>query len=110
LASECPPPISTAAASDETTALRERLSVVEARAERAELRERKHQDLWATRYGEKVRELELLHAAQLLAASEAAADRYLRLYQRAADLAEKLSRYEKVEGFANAVESGLGGN
>ena len=90
--------------SDELLKLRAQLSTAEVRAEQAEARaalaeerELKHQSYWAGRYGARMDELELLHSAQLRAAGKLASERYLRLYQKAAQLAERLARYENVE-------------
>lgn len=103
LQAECAVPNSMPS-SDEFLKLRDQLSAAEVRAERAEARaalseerELKHQSYWAGRYGAKLDELELLHSAQLRAVGKSASERYLRLYQKAAQLAERLARYENVE-------------
>lgn len=113
LQAECAVPNSVPS-SDEFLKLRDRLGAVEVRAERAEARaalaeerEIKHQNYWAGRYGARLDELEQLHSAQLRAAGKLASERYLRLYQKAAQLAERLARYEEVVPLS-PVPEGLG--
>jgi hypothetical protein len=93
-------------ASRELEALQERLRVAEQRAQRAEEREIQHQDYWARRYIERVEELERTHARQLSSATQGASERYLRLYQWAAKLTNRLSRYELVEPLAMEIKDG----
>lgn len=75
--------------------LRRQLIEAEERAARAEEMERRHQDFWAARYQEKVEELEARMAAQV-AVSGVSPEQYLRLYQRAMELARRLAQYEEV--------------
>lgn len=86
--------------------LQEKLRLAEERAQRAENREIQHQDYWARRYAERVDELERVHAAQLGSANQSASERYLRLYQWAAQLRSRLSRYEVVEPPAVEIKGG----
>jgi hypothetical protein len=78
----------------ELETLRERARQAEARAALSEERERRHQDLWATRYAEKVAELEHQQARAGSASTGISHEQYLRVYQRAAELARRLARYE----------------
>jgi hypothetical protein len=79
----------------ELEALRARVTQAEARAALSEERERRHQDLWATRYAEKVAELENQRTRPgPSSATGISHDQYLRVYQRAAELARRLARYE----------------
>ncbi len=78
----------------ELEALRARVQQAEARASLSEERERRHQDLWATRYAEKVAELEQQQARPGPSAPGITHEQYLRVYQRAAELARRLARYE----------------
>lgn len=87
-----PPAVSDA--SDEISVLRERLRVSEARAAVSEERERQHQDLWASRYAEKVAELEKHRVRATARPVGVSHEQYLRVYQRAADLARRLAKYE----------------
>jgi hypothetical protein len=80
--------------SHEFQLLRERARAAEARAALSEERERRHQDLWAARYAEKLEELERLHARPAKATGGVTHEQYLRVYQRAAELARRLARYE----------------
>jgi hypothetical protein len=80
----------------DVVALRERLEAAEARAARSEEMERRHQDYWAKRYAEKADELERRYAAAIKARPAITTDQYLRLQQRIADLARRLSQYEPV--------------
>jgi hypothetical protein len=77
----------------ELEALQERVRVAEARAALSEERERQHQDLWAARYAEKVAQLERQpsRTTKVLGVTH---EQYLRVYQRAAELARRLSKYE----------------
>jgi len=81
----------------DTAALRERLQAAEARALRSEERERRHQEYWAKRYAEKADELERRHATAMKDRPAITTDHYLRLQQRAAELARRLSQYESVD-------------
>ena len=103
---ECPVVASPAPSSDQLAYLRERLRVAEERAARAEAREIQHQDYWARRYAERLEELERSHAIQLGSATRTASERYLRLYQWAARLTNRLSQYEAVESPAMELQSG----
>src|SRR5581483_11928003 len=89
-----PPPLP-----EELDDLQSKLRLALERAIRAEEREVQHQDYWARRYAERLEELERLHATQLSSATQNASERYLRLYQWAAQLKDRLSRYEVVEPF-----------
>lgn len=83
--------------SREIETLQERVRAAEARAALSEERERQHQDLWANRYAEKVAALE---KEQLNVARRAAGvthEQYLRVHQRAAELARRLAKYEDPE-------------
>ena len=80
--------------SEDLDLLRERVRVAEARAALSEERERQHQDLWANRYAEKVAELEK-HSQRVTArATGVTHEQYLRVYQRATELARRLAKYE----------------
>ena len=79
----------------DVTVLRRELAEAERRAARAEELERRHQDFWAERYREKVEELQVALGARK--PTGVSSEQYLRLYQRAAELARRLSRYEEVE-------------
>lgn len=81
---------------EELEALRERVRVAEARAALSEERERQHQDLWAARYAEKVAQLDR-QRPQVTKPSAVTHEQYLRLYQRAAELARRLAKYEDPE-------------
>lgn len=81
----------------DTAALLQRLEVAEARAARSEEMERRHQEYWAKRYAEKADELERRYAAGMKARPAITTDQYLRLQQRAAELARRLSQYESVD-------------
>ncbi|MGH8327856.1 MAG: hypothetical protein ACRET2_13975 [Steroidobacteraceae bacterium] len=83
--------------SADITALLPRLQAAEARAARSEEIERQHQDYWARRYAEKADELERRYAAALKSRPAITTDQYLRLQQRIAELARRLSQYESVE-------------
>ncbi|MGH7079189.1 MAG: hypothetical protein ACREFU_13990 [Acetobacteraceae bacterium] len=86
----------------DVAALRERLKAMERRAELAEERELRHQDLWANRYVEKIAEMEAAferkHAEQQAALAKPrpviTAEEYLRLHQRIAELTRRLAEYE----------------
>ena len=75
-------------------ALRERVRDAEARAALSEERERQHQDLWAQRYAEKVALLDRQQVSTARTLSGVTHEQYLRVYQRAAELARRLARYE----------------
>ena len=83
--------------SADVAALLDRLQAAEARAARAEELERHHQDFWAMRYAEKADELERRYAAALQARPAITTDQYLRLQQRAAELARRLAQYEPLD-------------
>jgi len=91
---------------DELEDLRVQLMAAVERASRAEEREIQHQDYWARRFAERLEELERMHATQLSLTTQGASERYLRLYQWSAKLAERLSRYEVVEPLAVETKSG----
>jgi hypothetical protein len=74
--------------------LRLRLSDAENRAALSEERERQHQDLWAARYAERLAELDQQQQRLNARSSGVPHDQYLRVYQRAAELARRLARYE----------------
>ena len=78
----------------ELETLRERVRQAEARAALSEERERQHQDLWAARYAEKVAELEQQQVRPGPRSTGVPPEQYLRVYQRAAELARRLARYE----------------
>jgi hypothetical protein len=93
------PPSTLPAQPEELEALRALLRAAQERAALSEERERLHQDLWAARYAEKVAQLEQqppprAAPAALVTASGITHDQYLRVYQRAADLARRLAKYE----------------
>jgi hypothetical protein len=77
----------------EIAALQERVRVAEARAALSEERERQHQDLWAARYAEKIAQLDR-QPSRTTKAVGVTHEQYLRVYQRAAELARRLSKYE----------------
>jgi hypothetical protein len=79
----------------DTTFLRQQLSDARARAARAEELERRHQDFWAARYDERVAELEQRTTPPT--PTGISPEQYLRLYRRAAELHNRLARYEEVE-------------
>jgi hypothetical protein len=106
---ECPLPLPETS-SEERSSLQQRLRIAEERAQRAEEREVQHQDYWATRYAEKLEELGRMHATQMQVATRSASERYLRVYQWAASLAERLSRYETVEPLASEARGGSSGS
>jgi uncharacterized membrane protein YccC len=87
------PPASSSAAFEELEALREKVRMAEARAALSEERERQHQDLWAARYAEKIAQLDRQqsHATKAVGVTH---EQYLRVYQRAAELARRLAKYE----------------
>jgi len=87
------PPAPPAAGSEEAERLRERVLAAESRAALSEERERQHQDLWANRYAEKVVELERQTRTTVRTVG-VTHEQYLRVYQRAADLARRLAKYE----------------
>jgi hypothetical protein len=82
-------------ASPSEESLREQLSIAEQRAARSEALERDHQDFWAARYEEKVSELTKRTAPP--SSGTVPSEQYLRLFQRATELARRLSKYEAVE-------------
>jgi hypothetical protein len=88
------PDASLAAGSRELETLRERVRAAEARAALSEERERQHQDLWANRYAEKIAELERQQSRATSRAAGVSHEQYLRVYQRAAELARRLAKYE----------------
>jgi hypothetical protein len=90
--SAIPAPIN---ATPSEVSLREQLSIAERRAARAEELERDHQDFWAAKYEEKVSELARRPAPP--SSGTVPSEQYLRLFQRAVDLARRLSKYEAVE-------------
>jgi len=87
-------PVNPGAGTDEIQVLRDRLRVSEARAAVSEERERQHQDLWASRYAEKVAELEKHQIRAMARPAGVTHEQYLRVYQRAVDLARRLAKYE----------------
>ena len=93
-AASAAPQVSTAAAEDEIEALRARVRAAEARALLSEERERHHQDLWASRYAEKIAELEKHQPRAASRVTGVSHEQYLRVYQRAAELARRLAKYE----------------
>jgi hypothetical protein len=82
------------ASEDELSALLERVRVAEARAALSEERERQHQDLWAARYAEKIAQLDRRPSRATHRADGVTHEQYLRVYQRAAELARRLAKYE----------------
>jgi hypothetical protein len=88
------PSASVSVESAELETLREQLRVAQARAALSEERERLHQDLWASRYAEKVAELEKPAPRGPVPSLGITHDQYLRVCQRAADLARRLAQYE----------------
>jgi hypothetical protein len=74
--------------------LREQLRLAQERAALSEERERRHQDLWASRYAEKVAQLDRQPNRAAVQAAAITHEQYLRVYQRAADLARRLAKYE----------------
>jgi hypothetical protein len=103
---EIPVGIGAAPAPEDLETLQQKLRLAEERAQRAEEREIQHQDYWARRYAERLEELERAHAGQLSSATRIASERYLRLYQWAAQLRGRLSRYERVEPPAVEIKDG----
>jgi hypothetical protein len=94
------PPVQLPSPPPDVTELLARLRAAEARAERAEELERSHQDFWARRYDQQLEELERQKAALKRAPSSGvSAEKYLRVCQRAAELARRLAEYEPVEPF-----------
>jgi len=87
-------PVSPGAETEGIELLRERLRVAEARAAVSEERERQHQDLWASRYAEKVAELQKHQTRAIARPVGVTNEQYLRVYQRAVDLARRLAKYE----------------
>lgn len=81
----------------DTAALLERLRAAEARAERSEEIERRHQDFWAKRYADKADELERRYRAALDSRPSITINQYLRLQQRIAELSRRLAQYEAVQ-------------
>lgn len=81
--------------SSDLASLRQQLFEAQQRAARAEELERRHQDFWAARYQEKLAELQYRVVAP--SSTGVSSEQYLRLYQRAAELASRLARYEEVE-------------
>jgi len=88
---------STMSLQSETRELQEQLKLAQQRALRAEELERRHQDYWAARYDERAQELELKYAESARSMSRVTSEQYLRLYQRAVELARRLARYETVD-------------
>jgi hypothetical protein len=84
----------TSLASEDLEALRARVRAAEARAALSEERERQHQDLWASRYAEKVAELEKQSQRATGRTTGVTHEQYLRVYQRATELARRLAKYE----------------
>jgi outer membrane murein-binding lipoprotein Lpp len=76
---------------EEVLILREQLRAAVERAERAELRERAHQDHWAARYAEQVAALRRSSQTSVEGVSH---QQYLAIHQRAAALRRRLARYE----------------
>jgi hypothetical protein len=75
-------------------ALNQRVRTAEARASLSEERERHHQDLWAARYAEKVAQIDRQQVRATKVIGGVTHEQYLRLYQRAAELARRLAKYE----------------
>jgi len=97
-------PSSASAASEDLRALRERVQIAEARAALSEERERQHQDLWASRYAEKVAALEKQSLRATNRANGVTHEQYLRVYQRATELARRLAKYEDPDKPATAAQ------
>jgi outer membrane murein-binding lipoprotein Lpp len=76
---------------EEVLTLREQLRAAVERAERAEQRERAHQDYWAARYAEQVAALSRSSQTSVEGISH---QQYLAIHQRAAALRRRLARYE----------------
>ena len=76
-------------------ALRARLADAEVRAARAEERERRHQDFWATRYQDKLIELETQQQRDRQARG-VDSEQYMRLYQKFAEVSRRLAQYEDL--------------
>jgi hypothetical protein len=76
-----------------------KLRDAEWRATRAEELERRHQDFWADRYGEKLQELERRFEARGHDAPSPSVtpEQYLRVSQRVVELERRLAQYERVE-------------
>jgi hypothetical protein len=101
------PPAPADAISVSVSELLKRVQVAEERADRADERERKHQDFWANRYAEKVEELQHKYAAIERSASGVSAEQYLRVCQANAELTRRLAEYEAAGGIPlNASETG----
>ena len=90
------------------TSQRRQLLDAQRRAERAEALERSHQDFWAARYGEKLADLES-RRMQPPGTSGVSPEQYLRLYRRAAELWNRLARYEEVGPLLPASDGALKG-
>jgi hypothetical protein len=99
-----PSVVSASIQSQELEALHERVRAAEARAALSEERERQHQDLWASRYAEKVAALEKKQLNATRRAPGITHDQYLRVHQRAAELARRLAKYEDPD--KPAIEEG----
>jgi len=94
---------------EELQRLHQRVREAEQRAALAEEREARHQDFWATRYGDKLAALEARERlGEQQARSAVSAGQYLRIYQKAAELARRLSQYEDVEPLIAAAPSDRG--
>lgn len=78
----------------ENAQLREQLAQALERASRAEDLERRHQDYFAARYAEQLEALKNRLSAR--DTTEVTSEQYLRLYQRAHELATRLAKYEDV--------------
>ena len=87
-------PVSTPPSMQELETLRQRVQLAEARAALSEERERQHQDLWAKRYADKVAELERQQAQATHRVARVTHEQYLRVHQRAVELARRLAKYE----------------
>jgi hypothetical protein len=85
--------VSQSADSEQIKTLLERVRAAEARAALSEERERQHQDLWAARYAEKVAQLDR-QPSRATKTPGVTHEQYLRVYQRAAELARRLAKYE----------------
>jgi hypothetical protein len=81
----------------ESRALKSELARANVRAVLSEKRERDHQDFYANQYAKKLAQFEARLAELQRVSRGVTAEQYLRLYQRAAELMHRLSKYENVE-------------
>jgi len=78
------------------------------RAERAEDRERRHQDFWADRYAQRCEELELHYRRQFDELNRQHSERYLGVCQRVVELERRIAGYEAMDPASAAPLSSVG--